>query len=104
MYENMPKTIPFLQPLSSPTPPQPRLWTDSKKDLPNIDGNWENSPRILWCYALVCPGMQETVLQKIPVVLNDGTKGHSVTKVLKMGVNDAAHTCHVFLGSPPPRA
>ena len=50
--------------------------------------------------------MQETVLQKIPAALNDGTKikvsrGHSVTRVLKMGVNGAAHSRHVFLGSPP---
>ena len=49
--------------------------------------------------------MQETVLQKIPAAFNDGTKikvsrGHSVTRVLKMGVNGAAHTRHVFLGSP----
>ena len=32
-------------------------------------------------------------------------KGHSVTGGLKMGVNVAAHTRHIFLGSaPPPRA
>ena len=76
--------------------------------LANADVNWENSPKISWCYALmVCPGMQETVLQKIPAALNDGTKikvskgGHSLTRVLKMGFNGTAHTRHVFLGSPP---
>ena len=30
-------------------------------------------------------------------------KGHSVTGGLKMGVNVAAHTRHIFLGSAPPR-
>ena len=29
--------------------------------------------------------------------------GHSVTGGLKMGVNVAAHTRHIFLGSAPPR-
>ena len=31
-----------------------------------------------------------------------GGGGHSVTGGLKMGVNVAAHTSHIFLGSTPP--
>ena len=30
------------------------------------------------------------------------TGGHSVTGGLKMGVNVAVHTSHIFLGSAPP--
>ena len=64
MYENMPKTpIPFFNSLPPPHPSAVNWF--QRKIYSNVDGNWENSLYFLtWCYALICRGMQETVLQK----------------------------------------